>query len=249
MHGASQRTNVSASDSDEIDDNQTTTVNRTIDHITEPPSLQSILDEVGDLTSGATYSTNSIMLRADDDTLDTGPEEIIRDMDRDDTTASSSSDGLRRRQRPDDNITTATQSPPSPIDEEPIIATTSTYTAAATVASSSSMPVAVATTSAAIGVAKPTLSHQDSADKSANTDNCTNENCENGNVIEAMPVDVPQVRHRTIAAASAAASTTTTMSTHRNSGDDEFRIKLKYLNDDLKLVKGTPNEAIGDFKK
>lgn len=31
--------------------------------------------------------------------------------------------------------------------------------------------------------------------------------------------------------------------------NDEFRIKLKYLNDDMKLVKGTPNENIGDFKK
>lgn len=31
--------------------------------------------------------------------------------------------------------------------------------------------------------------------------------------------------------------------------ENEIRIKLKYLNDDLKLVKGTANEAIGDFKK
>ncbi|XP_055849919.1 transmembrane and ubiquitin-like domain-containing protein 1 [Episyrphus balteatus] len=31
--------------------------------------------------------------------------------------------------------------------------------------------------------------------------------------------------------------------------NDEFRIKIKYLNDDMKLVKGTPNENIGDFKK
>ncbi|XP_055908489.1 transmembrane and ubiquitin-like domain-containing protein 1 [Eupeodes corollae] len=30
---------------------------------------------------------------------------------------------------------------------------------------------------------------------------------------------------------------------------DEFTIKLKYLNDDMKLVKGTPNENIGDFKR
>lgn len=31
--------------------------------------------------------------------------------------------------------------------------------------------------------------------------------------------------------------------------ENEIRIKLKYLNDDLKLVKGTASEAIGDFKK
>lgn len=31
--------------------------------------------------------------------------------------------------------------------------------------------------------------------------------------------------------------------------NDEFRIKLKYLNDDMKLVTGSPNENIGDFKK
>lgn len=30
---------------------------------------------------------------------------------------------------------------------------------------------------------------------------------------------------------------------------DELTIKLKYLNDDLKIVKGRPNELIGDFKK
>lgn len=34
--------------------------------------------------------------------------------------------------------------------------------------------------------------------------------------------------------------------TERN---DEFRIKIKYLNDDMKLVTGSPNENIGDFKK
>lgn len=31
--------------------------------------------------------------------------------------------------------------------------------------------------------------------------------------------------------------------------ENEIRIKLKYLNDDLKLVKGSTSEAIGDFKK
>lgn len=241
VHSASShRSNVSANDSDEIDENQATTVNQTIDHITEPPSLQSILDEVGDLTSGANYSTNSIMLGADDDTIDTGPEEIIRDMDRDDTVADTT-DGLRQRRRPDDNTTIMTQS--LAVDDGPTVATTS---AAYTAQASSSTTTAVPTTSSAsigtaMAAAKPTLIHQDSADKSANTDNCTNENCENGNVIEAMPVVVPDVRHRVTVSA--------TTPINRNSGDDEFRIKLKYLNDDLKLVKGTPNEAIGDFKK
>lgn len=35
----------------------------------------------------------------------------------------------------------------------------------------------------------------------------------------------------------------------RSSNDTEMIIKLKYLNDDLKIVKTRPNESIGDFKK
>lgn len=33
------------------------------------------------------------------------------------------------------------------------------------------------------------------------------------------------------------------------SNSDEITIKLKYLNDDLKIVKARTNEPIGDFKK
>lgn len=33
------------------------------------------------------------------------------------------------------------------------------------------------------------------------------------------------------------------------SSNDEITIKLKYLNDDLKIVKARTNEPIGDFKK
>lgn len=33
------------------------------------------------------------------------------------------------------------------------------------------------------------------------------------------------------------------------SSSDEITIKLKYLNDDLKIVKARTNEPIGDFKK
>lgn len=33
------------------------------------------------------------------------------------------------------------------------------------------------------------------------------------------------------------------------SNNDEITIKLKYLNDDLKIVKARTNEPIGDFKK
>lgn len=42
-------------------------------------------------------------------------------------------------------------------------------------------------------------------------------------------------------------SCSSTQSTHSNG--DEITIKLKYLNDDLKIVKARTDEPIGDFKK
>lgn len=87
----------------------------------------------------------------------------------------------------------------------------------------------------------------------ANTENCANENSENGNIFEDIPVgssteaassSPPMSRNQFVAPPQSNIRTTT-----NSRIIDEFRVKLKYLNDDLKLVKGSPDEAIGDFKK
>lgn len=95
-----------------------------------------------------------------------------------------------------------------------------------------------------------------SEDKTANTDNCTNENSENGNVIEDIATDTIDAPFPQAAAAAPQSLSVQPQLINNSDGDggsndreNEFRIKLKYLNDDLKLVKGCPNEAIGDFKK
>lgn len=105
------------------------------------------------------------------------------------------------------------------------------------------------------------LVRDDSTDKSENTDNCTNENSENGSFIE----DVSQVdtftpsieESTTVEETIQRAPLATAIAQLAGGGDNstlepketEFRIKLKYLNDDLKLAKGSPSEPIGDFKK
>lgn len=90
----------------------------------------------------------------------------------------------------------------------------------------------------------------------ANTDNCTNENSENGNVIEDIAtddIDAPFPQSALPAPPSHSVQQQVINCTDGDGASDnrenEFRIKLKYLNDDLKLVKGCPSEAIGDFKK
>lgn len=189
-----------------------------------------MLDEVSDLTSGATYpSRPSSLLNETDDYTDIGPQEIIRDMDND-----INEDGVRRRRPPsdiDNNYPSTSRCPDNNNDE------------AITASSTSSIPNQ-----------KSTLNYQDSTDKSENTDNCTNENSENGNVIENMQLlmneNTPNVRpSSTVNSNKNCPPSAKPSNTETIPNDTEFRIKLKYLNDDLKLVKGTPNEAIGDFKK
>lgn len=178
-------------------------------HIQEAPTLEAILDEVGELTTGGTFTQRH---------RNQEQIEIIREMDRDDT------DGVRHRR------TTATTIQTNTTENDAIPATATTSTA--------QMSSNLATAS------KSRLNHQDSTDKAANTENCTNENSENGNVFEDLPYDSSDV-----AAEPLLAPTPVDSKTQVESKESEFRIKLKYLNDDLKLVKGCPNEFIGDFKK
>ncbi|KAL5283383.1 TMUB2 family protein [Megaselia abdita] len=68
------------------------------------------------------------------------------------------------------------------------------------------------------------------ADNSASTENCSNENSENEQISKT----------RSIGDTSASATKTTS--------DSEFTVKLKYLNDDVKIVKAKSSEALNEFK-
>lgn len=216
VHSTSQQT-AAINDIDDIntedesltaDDNESNVPSNL--HIQEPPTLEAILDEVGELTTGGTFAQRN---------RDQEQIEILRDMDRDDT------DGIRHRR-----ATTQVNSTENDVganDEVIPPATSSSHTSANVAATAT----------------KSRLNHQDSTDKAANTENCTNENSENGNVFEDLPYDSADRNAEPVVAAPVA------ITQQIQSKESEFRIKLKYLNDELKLVKGCPNEFIGDFKK
>lgn len=74
----------------------------------------------------------------------------------------------------------------------------------------------------------------------SHAENCTNENNENENISKT------EIKPSVVVGNG---DSQPEQQANLDNRDDEFRIKLKYLNDELRLVKGTPNEAIGDFKK
>lgn len=78
---------------------------------------------------------------------------------------------------------------------------------------------------------------------SAHADNCSNENNENENISKS---EENRMQGEPLKPTKATAPP---IAEPENELNEEFRIKLKYLNDDLRLVKGCPNEEIGDFKK
>lgn len=178
--------------------------------------LEAIIDSIQPLNIGYHLSsilTEQINSGSLNSRLDSGPEEIIFEMDHD-------NDSLRHR-RP---MATAT-TPPTPTSPE--ATTTSTPSTSIDVSS---------------GLDRSIL-NVNNTDNRTNTENCTNENCENGNVIEeninsSMPSSID----------SPTQTITTISKTKKNNIANEFRIKLKYLNDELKLVTGNPMEPIGDFK-
>lgn len=186
--------------------------------ITEPPSYESLLDDVANYaystaTIQSTQPVNASSVASPEqenfDITNSGPQAIIREMD-DNTNGSDNNgrsidltDGLRRRRHI--NIEESISPNNSPI-----------------------------TTSS------PLTSNNDNSD---NTDNCTNENNENGNVFDEILPTVP----RSISIIEPQENTIRNCLSLPK--ENEFRIKLKYLNDDLKLTSGKPSEAIGDFKK
>lgn len=64
------------------------------------------------------------------------------------------------------------------------------------------------------------------ADNSASTENCSNENSENEKI----------------------SKTRSTSDENTAANDSEFTVKLKYLNDDVKIVKAKPSEPLKEFK-
>lgn len=175
---------------------------------TPPPTLESILDEVNGITSGATYHIQRQELPFDADFSDDDAQAIIQEMDRDGLLA----DGVRYRRT--NNVR----------DDDVAAAAEPTTSTAATATPASAAPHRMQRTS---------------------------------NIVDDEPHIYPVIDEvPTIATAATDnynydgnASIASGSDTNDTVFGDELTIKLKYLNDDLKIVKARPNEAIGDFKK
>ncbi|XP_055377476.1 transmembrane and ubiquitin-like domain-containing protein 1 [Condylostylus longicornis] len=172
------------------------------------PSLHDVLDEVSDLAlssgsriSSSSTGTNSEILEDND----TGPQEIIQNMD---STIDEphSSEGIRRRRL-------------------------AFYSQENQTESNSNENV----------IRRENLNLNTSGD-STHAENCSNENNENENISKS---ELSRNQNDQLDGLVQTVNT----ANNQNKSDDEFRIKLKYLNDDLRLVKGNPQEALGDFKK
>lgn len=86
---------------------------------------------------------------------------------------------------------------------------------------------------------------RDSTTDTSHAENCSNENNENENISKTENRSSSnESKHN-----DSRETVRNTTGSQESDVKQEFRIKLKYLNDELRLVKGSPNEAIGDFKK
>lgn len=185
-----------------------------------PPTLESILDEVNGITSGATYHIQRQDDTFDTDLLDDDAQDIIREMDREPNENDAVIgdgllvDGVRHR-RPN-----ATRG-----DEGSAPATPTTSTAAQQRTPRTSTIVDDEPHIYPVIDEVPTVAP-------AATDNSHD-----------RPDGTRNEAHERIAPVASGSDTNDTVY------GDELTIKLKYLNDDLKIVKARPNEAIGDFKK
>lgn len=193
-----------------------------------PPTLESILDEVNGITSGATYHIQRQDDTFDADLMEEETQEIIREMDRDPSDANVAmmngdsllADGIRHR-RPNEVRDER-------VDEHMAAAATPTTSTAAT-------QHRMQTTSNNIDD-EPHI--YPVIDELPPTAPATSSVADSNDQIDGARVEIIE---RTPPTASGS---------DRNAiFGDELTIKLKYLNDDLKIVKARPNEAIGDFKK
>lgn len=184
-----------------------------------PPTLESILDEVSGFTSGVHYNNPTDLLETD--VNEEEAQAIIREMD----SGVHTQEGLRQRRLAffrnisGSNWTTA----PSSATSSPATGPSTSTNATVPTVPSSSEPTA----------ARPVADNQ-TADATIALE------VKNGG--EAAPTAV-----------SSTDSIDNASSPPDNDPEqifgDELTIKLKYLNDDLKIVKGRPSELIGDFKK
>lgn len=93
----------------------------------------------------------------------------------------------------------------------------------------------------------------ESDNETTNSDNCSNENNENTNITRTMSPNKVENNSTPSSSQSETKESLNAPETPEPSvpqlNEIEMRIKLKYLNDDLKIVIAQPNEALGEFKK
>lgn len=197
-----------------------------IAHLQAPPlTLESILDEVNGITSGAHYHAQRQAEDLEAELMDDEAREIIREMDRD---INESNAGLRRRLnvypgRDEDDEEEQITSNIIPSNSTQSVPTADVIP----VQSTSELHVDRTETDGNVQVAT-TSNSADETEAKKSRDECTvdgNESTQSQNTVsnESLQSDL--------------------------TFGDELTIKLKYLNDDLKIVKARPNEPIGDFKK
>lgn len=196
-----------------------------------PPTLESILDEVNGITSGATYHTQQQDDNLDVDLMEDETQEIIRDMDRDidrdrEQNDTEFGDGLRHRRL---NVSLETDAS----SEMP----TAVITSATTTSSTSTNLIRRLSQGTNSGTVDDVLHINPVIDRSPSTSTNPTNNIDETDEVYASSNPIECI-----------AQASNTIETNATYGD-EITIKLKYLNDDLKIVRARPNEAIGDFKK
>lgn len=187
-----------------------------------PPSLESILDEVSGFTTGVHYN-NTPADTIDVELVDEEAQAIIREMDN----GVHTQEGVRQRrlaffQNMADNNSSSNS-------------TAASASTSATPATTASTIETHSTTSVAATVTATPTASSTGDDPVAKA----NEKCDD---------EIAAVATNTVESSS---NNTASSSDHDavHEYGDELTIKLKYLNDDLKIVKGRPSELIGDFKK
>lgn len=199
-------------------------------------TLESILDEVNGIATGAHYHAQRQAENLEAELMDDDAREIIREMDRDIT---ETNDGLRRRV----NIFSRED------DEEPS-ATTSSAIPASSSASSASSPSLSSTLTVTQSVSAPIQSSSNQVNRIETIHNVEATTSRSPDVVDAKGGNGES---STVDSLDNGGQSQSTIAGDLSQSDltfgDELTIKLKYLNDDLKIVKARPNEPIGDFKK
>lgn len=201
-----------------------------------PPTLESIIHEVNGLASVDNLLSNpspEILATFEADIVDVEEEAqaIIRDMD----SGVHTQEGIRQRRLAffqnisGSNWDAGSSAASASVAVPTVTPTVSTATTPSTVTSPTSPSASEATSNAAPRI--------ETVVKPAEALSCKN--------------DTPLTATSSDVIDSKAKITNPVVDTAKPevTYGDELTIKLKYLNDDLKIVKGRPSELIGDFKK